>query len=443
MHDHLLPTGTGELPEGPRRALARLTGSIAVLALCSSASAQGQGKFAADICRVPDLDHDGRRELAISDEERRTVWVVDPASGRVVRRITDAGTGGLALPAPDDLCGWSVESFSSIGGDFLVVSRGYPSHLSRRDQKLVDLATGRVVGAFRGGILQAPTLAGLHGVVLASEVRPGPRREATSWPWRRHAYYDYVLRLLPTDTLLPSSETVVRSAHRIGVCVPGKLDADESPDLLVVSGTSSGSEWAESVALHAYSGSDGSPIYERYLGVAQTRLGRRDLVATGDVDLDGAGDGVLVMRPPGGSELVLISGRSGKVLRRTEVHHGRRLAAIGDVDSDGVRDLALVDGELSCNGGRNTIWVHSTRTGECLYEVATPFEYLSSPEPSTAADDFGNRVCDLGDVDGDGVDDFAASANNPLTYDGEFVAVVSGRTGEFIKLILSKDYRYR
>lgn len=150
------------------------------------------------------------------------------------------------------------------------------------------------------------------------------------------------------------------------------------------------------------------------------------MTAMEDVDLDGVPDFAVSslwrLHSGGRGGLDLISGRT---LAPIWQYHdpntsffGIRLARIGDVDTDGVSDL-LVAG----NSGGGRVVVISGRTGGLIREHV---------EQAPPYSDYGSNFCSLGDVDGDGVTDYGISdhkaSTGPWTEEG-LLECYSGATG--------------
>ncbi|MCK6448285.1 MAG: hypothetical protein L6Q99_18005 [Planctomycetes bacterium] len=122
--------------------------------------------------------------------------------------------------------------------------------------------------------------------------------------------------------------------------------------------------------------------------------------ALGDVDGDGVSD---VAVSAASDRLSIRSGRDGHELTQLGLRGLERCFPLGDLDHDGGVELLLEPG-----GGLSV--VVDVRTGSTRFRVATPFV------PSVAA---------CGDVDGDGCDDFAVGCSGGF----EALRVVSGVDG--------------
>jgi hypothetical protein len=98
---------------------------------------------------------------------------------------------------------------------------------------------------------------------------------------------------------------------------------------------------------------------------------------------------------------------------------GHSVCAVGDLDGDGVSDLAISyvsGGTLWCNGVSGGVSVFSGRTGQVLHVLASTSSFAGA---------FGWSVAGAGDVNGDGVPDIIVGA--PLWY-----ATGSCGTGEAV-----------
>ena len=103
-----------------------------------------------------------------------------------------------------------------------------------------------------------------------------------------------------------------------------------------------------------------------------------------------------------------------------------RSASLGDVNGDGVVDLAFAEPSCqncagACPRPRGRVRVASGRTVALLYEIEAPEE----------CDEFGTAIADAGDVDSDGISDLLVGAEGGAGGRGR-AYVFSGATGERI-----------
>jgi len=101
---------------------------------------------------------------------------------------------------------------------------------------------------------------------------------------------------------------------------------------------------------------------------------------------------------------------------------GSRCDSIGDLDSDGVPDLLI-----GASGGRGHVYVMSVRTGAILTRI----------DGEAVGDSFAESLASIGDVDGDGVEDFLVGApdhDGPTGNDSGKAYVYSGATRSLIRV---------
>jgi len=141
----------------------------------------------------------------------------------------------------------------------------------------------------------------------------------------------------------------------------------------------------------------------------------------------------------------LLSGRTGRLIWvvRDESEgrgFGRLVTSVGDLDADGVADLAFSVEENYLHGLPGEISLRSGRSGRLLERVVGP--RVADPDDSfpkrIQAQHFGQFCLALQDLDTDGVPDFAVSApwHRSLRYSmsasGDALHVYSGRTRELL-----------
>ncbi len=226
--------------------------------------------------------------------------------------------------------------------------------------------------------------------------------------------------------------------------VCGDIDGDTIPDLLV-GFPPSDQDSDEFGRAQLISGRSGALIAE-LTGSSAGDLFGASLCALNDVDRDGVPDfAIAAPRFQPGPDVQhnwsacrgyvqVYSGRTRAVLFRIEgrssaARFGQSLACAGDVDGDGSDDwIAGAPGD----GEGGSAIVVSGRTGVVLREVhgdVSSFRARTKDWPNELS--FATSVAGLGDVDGDGVPDFAVSAI------ALFVDVFSGKDGSRIARITS------
>jgi len=192
------------------------------------------------------------------------------------------------------------------------------------------------------------------------------------------------------------------------------------------------------------SGADGSEI-DAIFGDEPAGHQFFDIDAAGDVTGDGMPD-LLTSSPPsisiftsGTADARLYSLATGApvlVLDSEPVAagHGRSLAALGEVDGDGVGDYAV--------GANDRVAVFSGADGEMLHVVG-------NPDPSVYVGVIADTLAPLGDLDGDGVPDFAMGTVfvdncelSPINCGGR-VAAFSTATGEVLWAVDGTDFSGR
>lgn len=191
----------------------------------------------------------------------------------------------------------------------------------------------------------------------------------------------------------------------------GDVDADGTPDwgALTDASLSLGS-------LHVFSGRTGAELLRVHQAGAV-------LAAVGDVDGDGHADILLGTDDRDGVPLerdgvIVLSGRTALPLdffQWTAPDNGDsnecNVCGLGDTNGDGVADFAIARPRWSqsiCNLTPACVYVISGRDGSLLRTLLGSFEDETHAGPGTSQA-FGISMAALGDVNGDGLADFAAS----------------------------------
>jgi len=215
------------------------------------------------------------------------------------------------------------------------------------------------------------------------------------------------------------------------VAIVGDVNGDSRADLAI------GSPRADVAAPNAglvrvVSGRTGAELFTIQGSNAGDLLGT-SLAALGDVDGDTRADFAVgaTRNSIGIGHVRIVSGASGATIRTltgTSVNDrfGVSLAAIGDLDGDGVTDLAI---------GAERSDVVATDAGSVLVVSSASGATLRTWFGATALDEFGHAVAGVGDVSADGVPDVLVGAWNDDAGSGFLpgsVSLISGADGSVL-----------
>ena len=198
----------------------------------------------------------------------------------------------------------------------------------------------------------------------------------------------------------------------------GDVDGDGVPDLVVGSPSRSNSTGAVQVVLLNSDGTAKTSSEVSVSGVAAGNQFGRAVAGVGDVDRDGVPD-IAVGSPnknsrQGELQVVLLSSDGtakslgASMQSPTTVQNGALFgfsaAGIGDVDGDGVPDLAVGAPNVGSTGAVYVVLLNAAGGAKQTVTVANA--------ANAQGDSFGASVAGVGDVDGDGIPDIAVGASN-------------------------------
>lgn len=227
------------------------------------------------------------------------------------------------------------------------------------------------------------------------------------------------------------------ASERLGeaLSIGGDINADGTPDILV------GAEFADVGALPraglvmVFSGVDSSLLYQ-FTGTAAFENFGTSVVSPGDMNSDGFDD--ILVGSPGADPLLLgnageidiFSGADGSLLLHIDgttnsALFGSAVAALGDIDGDGVPDFLV--SEVGRNSGAGRVYVFSGLTSNVIFQI------------DGAGDEaLGTAISSAGDYNLDGTADFLIGspfADSSGRSDNGEVQIYSGATGQEILLL--------
>ncbi|KAA3609132.1 MAG: hypothetical protein DWQ01_09950 [Planctomycetota bacterium] len=213
------------------------------------------------------------------------------------------------------------------------------------------------------------------------------------------------------------------------VAIAGDTNGDGVSDFLI-SDYYSDVSFYDSGSIFLYSGLDGSQLFEAH-GAGECFEFGRGIAGAGDLDLDGLND--FLIGEPGdysSNGTVYIYSGNGSVLHAltgpsTQTNFGEVLISLDDLNGDGRRDFIVAAPDSSTSG--------LIYNGEVfVYSGVAPYPLLYSLEGSLDDSSFGHSLGALGDVDFDGRADFVVG--EPVWANGiGYVHVISGATGNVIR----------
>lgn len=211
------------------------------------------------------------------------------------------------------------------------------------------------------------------------------------------------------------------------VAAAGDVDNDGVPDIIAGGNDQVGSSAPGIVRV--YSGKSGRVLYTWRGRGAQEQLGL-DVAAAGDVNGDGHADVAVSAWNDKIGFVRIYSGKNGGALwtvpgREPYFLFGGEIAGLGDVNADGVPDLAVTS--LFLNQWTDVVWILSGKNGNTLLGIFSPRSKL---------DVGSNNLASAGDVDGDGANDILVAGRDRNFSPDRYVALVlSSRTGRLLRVL--------
>ncbi len=224
------------------------------------------------------------------------------------------------------------------------------------------------------------------------------------------------------------------------------VDGDGVNEILIGSPRSDANGLADNGAVFLYSGQSGNQILQICGDEPLAQFGH-SLSTLGDIDRDGIDDflvGVPKASPngqPSAGSVFVCSGATGAFIHRYDgrTEHdefGFSLSAAGDLNTDGFEDFVIGARSAENTSGDNAAgvaFVYSGKTGKLM----------RTHEGEFISDNLGEAVSQVGDVNGDGIPDYAVGIpglwNISFPWEGG-TEVYSGATGQLL-MEYSENYQ--
>ncbi len=399
-----------------------------VLYTLHSPAPQDTGHFGCSVSAAGDVDNDGCPDLTVG-ADREDVYETD--AGRVY--VFSGSTGGLLLsmepPTPEEggLFGGAVSAAGDVNGDG---SDDVIIGAHHEDGGAFDAGRAYVFSGDDGSLLYTlvspnPSGQGRFGCAVsgAGDVDGDGRDDvAVAALYENGAVLGcgraYVISGSTGGVIhaLESPNPQWASYFGTSIARVGDLDGDGIDDLAVGAWLEDGGATRAGRA-YVFSGQNADLIHTLESPNPETTGGfGKSVAGLGDANADGCPDLIVgACLEDGGAaqagRAYVMSGQTGSVLHTLESPNpewlggfGWSVAGIGDVNANGCPDIAV--GSSEEDGGATDAgraYVFEGSTGALLYTLTSPNVEVHGW--------FGNAVCGLGDVNGDGRDEVAAGAD--------------------------------
>lgn len=213
----------------------------------------------------------------------------------------------------------------------------------------------------------------------------------------------------------------------------GDVNGDGTPDFAV---TAPGQTYYPYPPVQSYvrvySGSDFHTLYTLNVRL-DSAVWSEQIGAGADVNHDGTPDLFVIQVASGTYEDYVYSGADGTFIQaRTGGNVPYGVIGLGDVDGDGYGDYVELVGAASGTVAQ-VISGHTATVIRTICPIGGTY-----PSCNTATSS-GGVLANVGDIDGDGVNDFAFGLSNHVTGTYAFVSIWSGHTGSLIRTITARQ----
>ena len=379
--------------------------------------------FGRRVASVGDVDNDGWGDVAVGLPNDGSVF---QSGGRV--QVFSGRDGSVLhdVTADDKFyrLGWSVAAAGDVDGDgFADIVAGAPYPTALIGPAYVNVWSGRtgavllhyeaVQGDYLGTAVVGPGDVDGDGRPDIAASAPNDNSLGTAIG-RVH-----VVSGASGQLLFDVPGIATASEFGGSLAAAGDVNGDGTPDLIIGARLATTANGAGSGLVRVVSGVDGSTLHD-FLGPDAFDNAGWSVAGPGDVDGDGLADvafGIPGAASPAGGDWGVVQVRSGAdgALLATfwsdagDGSFGHAIAAAGDVDGDGLPDLAVGLSEADdAAGGAGALRFYSVATGELTASWAGPY----------ANDQAGFAVSSAGDVDNDGTVDIVVGAVNSSEHPG-------------------------